>query len=211
MTDLDAPFLQSARIATGFIARDEVRNRWEADSALPQMTVGMLACHLGRQIVRADEILPIEATSDPIDETADHYRRAAWVNAESLEDPANDRTQDEREAAAGYQAMIDRCTSALHNVDRLLTSGGAQPVVTIPWQGWSLRREDFLLTRLVEIIVHTDDLACSLDVHTPDFPASSYEPVLHLLADLAAERHGQSALTSALTRRERQPANISAF
>lgn len=211
VTSMDVPFLESARIAAGLLARQEVRDLWLRDSALPLMTVGMLACHLGRQFVRAEEILPVEAVSDPINEAADHYRQAVWVTAETLDDPANDRTRDEQEAAGGHDAMLHRSQTALNHVEQMLTSGTVKSVVTIPWQGWSLRRDDFLLTRLVEIVVHTDDLARSLDLQTPEFPSSSYRPVLHLLADLAVERHGQAALTSALSRRERQPKNISAF
>jgi mycothiol maleylpyruvate isomerase-like protein len=208
---MDGPFLAGAHVVADLLSRDEVVRQWSDDSKLPRMTVGMLACHLGRQLVAAERILPVPAESAPLDEAADHYRRAAWVTAESLDDPANDRTTDEREAAAGHEALLDRTTSALDTVTHLLTTGTAQPVVTIPWQGWSLRRADFLLTRLVEIVVHTDDLARSLAIATPEFPAPTYRPVLHLLADLATERHGQATLTSALSRHERQPSNLSAF
>jgi hypothetical protein len=67
-----------------------------------------------------------------------------------------------------------------------------------------------LLTRMLEIVVHTDDLALSLGIRTPEFPAEVFAPVRDLLVRLAAQRHGQSAVISALTRSERsQP--ISAF
>ena len=59
--------------------------------------------------------------------------------------------------------------------------------------------------------MHADDLARSVGVGTPQFPQAAYRPVLHLLADIAAEKHGQAALTSALSRKERQPDTISAF
>ena len=81
---------------------------------------------------------------------------------------------------------------------------------SVPWQGWSLRRDDFLLTRLLEIVVHSDDLAVSIDVPAPTFPDEVFTPVLELLTRLAVGRHGQSAVISALTRRERSR-NISAF
>ncbi len=93
---------------------------------------------------------------------------------------------------------------------RLLADGTAQAVVPIPWQGWSLRRDDFLLTRMLEIVVHSDDLALSVGVGTPEFPVGVFAPVRDLLVRLAVERHGQSAVISALSRSERtQP--IAAF
>lgn len=207
----DEVFVAGGRIALDLLERDEVTDRWDTPSVLDRMTVGMLACHLGRQFVRAEEILPAPATGQPIAEADEHYRRAAWVTASDLDDPSQDRSTDEAEAAAGPAMMRERSRSALDAVADLLERGAARDVVTIPWQGWSLRRSDFLLTRAVEIVTHTDDLARSVGVPTPDFPAAFFHPVAHLLVRLAAERHGQAAITSALTRRERMPDTISAF
>ena len=80
----------------------------------------------------------------------------------------------------------------------------------IAWQGWSLRRDDFLLTPMPEIAVHAGDLALSAGVRTPGFPAGVSAPARDLLVRPAVKRHGQSAAIGALTRGERtQP--ISAF
>lgn len=67
----------------------------------------------------------------------------------------------------------------------LLAVGSAHEVVLIPWQGWSLRRDDFLHTRALEIVVHTDDLAVSVGVPTPEFPPEVFAPVRDLLVRLA--------------------------
>jgi len=151
------------------------------------------------------------ATDVPPLESADaHYRRAAWVMSTSPDDPPNDRSTDDAEAALGATALASRSAEAMETVRRLLADGTAHDVVPIPWQGWSLRRDDFLLTRMTEIVVHTDDLALSAGVRTPEFPAEVFAPVRDLLVRLAVERHGQSAVISALTRRERTRV-ISAF
>lgn len=207
----DEEFVAGSRIALHLLDRDEVTDRWDAPSVLDRMTVGMLACHLGRQFVRAEEILPTPATGRPIAEADEHYRRAAWVTAPDLDDPSQDRSTDETDAEAGAAAMRKRSRAAFDTVVSILHRGDAQEVVTIPWQGWSLHRSDFLLTRAVEIVTHSDDLARSVGVPTPEFPPTFFHPVAHLLVRLAAERHGQAAVTSALTRRERMPVTISAF
>lgn len=207
----DDAFLTGGRIALDLLDRDEVAANWDAPSVLDRMTVGMLACHLGRQFVRAEEILPTPASGEPLAEVDEHYRRAAWVVAPDLDDPSQDRSIDETDAALGVVAMRERSRSALDSVAGLLDRGEAHDIVTIPWQGWSLRRPDFLLTRSVEIVTHTDDLARSIQLPTPAFPPEVYHPVAHLLVRLAAERHGQAAVTSALTRQERMPGTISAF
>lgn len=64
--------------------------------------------------------------------------------------------------------------------------------------------------RMLELVVHADDLAISVGIRTPEFPAEVFAPVRDLLVRLAVRRHGQSAVISALTRRERTPV-ISAF
>jgi len=190
--------------------RAEVRDQWLQPSALSKMSVGALACHLGRQVVRAAELLPLPTDVPPLDCVDAHYQRAAWVTTTSPDDPPNDRSTDEAEAALGPVALTDRTAEAMGKVRGLIAAGNARDVVLIPWQGWSLWRGDFLLTRMLEIVVHADDLAISLGVRTPEFLAEVFEPVRDLLVRLAVMRHGQSAVISALTRGERTQV-ISAF
>jgi hypothetical protein len=207
---LDAVFPIAAAVALEEIQRGEVVDRWLLPSALPKMSIGALACHLGRQVVRAAELLPVATDVPPLDCVDTHYHQAAWVMSASPDDPPNDRTTDDAEASLGAAALAGRSSGALHTVRRLLADGMARDVVAIPWQGWSLRRDDFLLTRMLEIVVHADDLALSIGVRTPEFPAEVFAPVRDLLVRLAVNRHGQSAVISALARSERTQV-ISAF
>jgi hypothetical protein len=207
---LDGAFPVAAGVALDLIGLGQVHDQWLLPSALPKMSVGALACHLGRQVVRAAELLPVATDIPPLESADAHYHRAAWVKSTSPDDPPNDRSSDDAEAALGPAALAGRSAEAAQTVRRLLTDGTARDVVLIPWQGWSLRRDDFLLTRMLEIVVHADDLALSAGVRTPEFPADVFAPVRDLLVRLAVERHGQSAVISALTRRERTQV-ISAF
>ena len=207
---LDAVFPVAAAVGLDLIQRGEVRDRWLMPSALPKMSIGTLACHLGRQVVRAAELLPVATDVPPLESADAHYHRAAWVMSASPDDPPNDRSTDDAEAALGAAVLAGRSAGALATVRGLLAAGTARDVVLIPWQGWSLRRDDFLLTRMLEIVVHADDLALSAGVRTPEFPAGVFAPVRDLLVRLAVKRHGQSAVISALTRSERTQA-ISAF
>ncbi len=99
-------------------------------------------------------------------------------------------------------------------VDRLPEALGAEPagrVVHLPWTGWELTLDDLLVTRMMEIVVHADDLAVSVGAPTPDFPDSVLDPALALLCRLAVRRHGSVAVLRALSRSERAPATISAL
>lgn len=91
------------------------------------------------------------------------------------------------------------------------TDGRDPDAVLIPWQGWALTTADFLVTRMMEIVVHSDDLAAGMDLPTPQFPDDVVRPVLGLLTAVSLERHGQTALVRTLSRTQRAPATVSAF
>jgi hypothetical protein len=200
---LDTAFPMAASIALELIRRPVVSYRWARPSALPKMSVGALACHLGRQALRAAELLPMTTDVSPLDSVDEHFERSSWVTSGPPEDPSDDPGPDETEAALGPSALAARADGALETVRSLLAEGTARDVVPIPWQDWSLRRNDFLLTRLLEIVVHADDLAVSVGVPTPEFPEEVFAPVRDLLVRLAVRRHGQSAVISTLARSER--------
>ncbi len=207
---LDTAFVSAAVISLDLIRSPEIAGHWLKPSLLPKMSVGALACHLGRQSVRVAELLLVATDVPPLDSAEAHYSSAAWVTSSSPDDPPNDRSTDVAEAALGAAALDQRVTKALESARGMLSAGDARDVVLLPWQGWSLRRDDFLLTRLLEIVVHTDDLALSIDVLPPTLPDDVLMPVLELLTRLAIGQHGQSAVISTLTRRERSR-DISAF
>lgn len=132
---LDNAFPVAASIALDLLRLPEVAEAWLRPSCLPEMSVGALACHLGRQPVRAAEVLPAATEVAPLDSADDHYARAAWVTSTSPDDPANDRSTDDDEALLGPTALHDRATGALETLRGLLGSGAARDVVFIPWQG----------------------------------------------------------------------------
>lgn len=207
---LDSAFPIAASIALDLIRHPEVSAQWSRPSALPHLSVGALAYHLGHQAIRAAELLPTPTELPTLESADSHYERAVWVTEGTPDEDAVAASQDEADALRGPDDLLARSGEALAQVSDLLSRRGALDVVPIPWQGWSLRRADFLLTRQLEVVVHTDDLAVSVGVPTPVFPAEVFDPVRDLLIRLAVRRHGQSALISALTRSERAR-DIAAF
>ncbi|MBT0768370.1 hypothetical protein KIH74_05510 [Kineosporia sp. J2-2] len=205
----DATFLQALPPVRSLIAEPALPGRWEQESVLAKMSVGALANHLHRNVELAGALLTEPTTFPLLAGGADeHYARAAWVTTTSPDDPENDRGDYDALARLGVEAL--RETTAATDVHSLFTEGGGLDRAGLPWQGWALRRDEFLLTRMVEIVVHTDDLALSLGVPTPEFPDDVLLPVVHLLTRLSVRRHGQSAVVGALSRRERQRV-VSAF
>ncbi len=211
MVSHDAAYLEIAESALGLIQDPSVAARWEEPSALPKMSVGALASHLAGQVFSTREIVAAGQPEDDPIPLLEHYHRAAWVEAD-LDDEANVSIRDGAASSAepGHAALVDRLAEALSDVRALL---GSDPpaVVRIPWQGWSLTLEDFFVTRMMELTVHSDDLAASVGVEPPTLPDEALAPVLRLLTSLAVRRHGQSAVVTALARAERAPSSIAAF
>jgi hypothetical protein len=142
----------------------------------------------------------------------EHYARAAWVRESQAgrTDPEQDE-KDNGAASAGPDAVLAEGREVLERLPALLGAARDPDTVHIAWQGWSLHTEDFLTTRMMEIVVHSDDLAASVGLPTPQFEEGVVGPVLGLLTGVAARRHGQAALVRALSRPQRAPATVSAF
>jgi hypothetical protein len=206
-------FLRATDHVGELVRRPEVAARWNDESSCAGMTVGGLTRHLVGQAISTAAILsggppaPRDAETIPV---LEHYARAAWVR-EDLDAEANTSIRDgaNAEAAAGLTAVLETFDEARAKLPKLL----ADPPATayIPWQGWALSTDDFLVTRLMETVVHSDDLAASVDVPAPDFGPEVLDPVLRLLTALAVRRHGQDAVVRTLTRPQRAPSTISAF
>ena len=206
------PFAAAARIAAELVLRPEVDARWAEESACAGMSVGGLAFHLGTQTDLVVRLLGAEPTDQAPIALAEHYARAAWVHS-GPEDEANVgiREGSDAQAAEGPEALAALLEQRLAELPGVLDGTGADDPVLIPWQGWALTAHDFLVTRLMETVVHSDDLAASIGVETPEFPDDVVAPVLALLTDQAVRRHGPTALVRALARPQRAPGSVSAF
>lgn len=205
-------YLIAAGTAAGQLRDRAVAESWDAPSALPAMSVGALACHLAGQLLSVRDLLKAEPSSAKPIPLLDHYRRAAWVDAE-LDAEVNVEIRSGAQAVAeeGHEALVARVDAVLLELPQLLAAQPPDRAVLIPWQGWSLSLDDFLVSRMMEITVHGDDLAASLGQEPPDLPEPVLRPVLSLLVGVAVRRHGQSAVVRALSRSERAPASITAF
>ena len=209
---MNSTFLESARTAAALLTSDDVRERWDAESSCAGMTVGGLAFHLAGQAGNAVRLVGAATSDEPPIAVEEHYRRAAWVHT-GLEEDANAgiRTSANDEAGGGFEELRTKVAADLDALPAVLAAVSDTDPVLIPWQGWALTAHDFLVTRLMEMLVHSDDLAASLDVPTPQFPDEAVRLVLGLLTSVAVERHGQTALVRALSRPQRAPGSVSAF
>jgi len=193
------------------VAAPKVGDAWADGSVLPGLTVGGLARHLVSQPESAVEFLDSRAPHDA--ETVsllDYHERFDWLDA-PIEAIENTSIRDDFNAmAAGGQA--DSLAVLEHSLAALPAAiEESGDIVYVPWQDCCLLLDDFLVVRLVEVVVHADDLAASVGLPFPSFPDEVLHPVLTLLAALSARRHGPGATLRALSRTERASGSVSAF
>jgi hypothetical protein len=203
----------AAAATVGPLLRDPaVVAAWAGPSALPEFSVRGLAGHLSSQIFMIGS--SIGGTGSDLDAIplGDHYARVTWIDAPP--DTAVNtviRDNGEQTAEVGAAALADQVDAAVASQFESLATISREHRVTAPSGLWSLALDDFVVTRLMEIAVHSDDLAVSVGIETPPLSDDALVPVLGLLTGIALRRHGQVAMLRALTRRERAPASITAF
>lgn len=203
-------FLESAKAALVLLREPALAERWAKPSALPDFSTGGLARHLANQITRTVTYLAAEPGDSAIS-VLNHFTSNGWVTSGvDSADNIDIRNRSEQAAAATTSdALADDVDTALRE---LRTSVLAQPADRIvDLDDWGLTVNDFLLTRVMELVVHADDLAVSLGIPTPPMPDAATEATIQLLSRIAAWRHGPLSVVRALARQERAPASISAL
>ena len=73
--------------------------------------------------------------------------------------------------------------------------------VSGPEIAWGL--DDFVAARILELVVHFDDLAASVDVGEFRLPSAAVALTCHLGIDIAMRRHGPTSVMRALYRSDR--------
>jgi len=207
-----AAYPEAAGQTVVLLGAPEVADVWEEPSALAEMTVGALAGHLAYQIFSVSSALEEPASEVAPLPLLEHYARAAWLGA-PLDSEVNVgiRARGQSIASGGPESLSERASAAVAQQRTKLAGLSGDQAVFMPQAGWALTLDDFLTTRMLELAVHLDDLAVSVGVATPELPDGAFDPVLIVLARLAARRHGQAALLRALARAERAPAAINAI
>jgi hypothetical protein len=91
-----------------------------------------------------------------------------------------------------------------HLVGLLDEASATRAVAVIRVGGAQIALRDYLRTRVLELVVHGDDLVCSVpNLVVPAPPAGSLEVSLHVCLELAQDRVGGLAALRSFTRSER--------
>ena len=184
----------------------ELRVKWDTESVLKDFTVRGLAGHL---IVRTGWAVldylgsAVEPGIAPIDAAAYYATVLGQMDAAEHEQV---RVRGEAAAPDGPAGLLASYDQAAVGVADRLGSEPEERLVKV-YGNLVMYLNDYLVTRIVEILVHADDLALSLGIDTPAFPDAAYDLATEHLLKVARLQHGGRAVLMAFSRRERDSAD----
>ncbi len=205
-------FLTTARIALGLMRSPQVAEHWEKPSALPEFGVSGLVGHIGYQALPLPAMISAPVGDEPVVSLMEHYARAKWTELDvESEFHTRIRAGGEKLAAEGRAALCDRFEQTLAELEKTLPGQENRPVRMPHWGPWAVSLDEYLVSRLMEFVVHCDDLAVSVGADTPEFPRQVNETVIDLLTRMALNKHSAVDVVRAFSRKERAPQDITAF
>jgi hypothetical protein len=204
-------YLALAEVSAALLRAPEVAEHWDEPSALAEFRVSGLAGHIAMAaVLRVAEWLeqPI-SDAEPVDAVG--YFVNLSVPDRSPDHPISRRIRDASAefAVDGPTALADRVDTTLAGLRTRLAELAPDQLVAA--RDLVLRLDQWLLTRMIELAVHIDDLAVSVGVPTPELPDEATDLVIITLARTARAYHGVLPVLRALSRRERATAPINAF
>lgn len=205
------PFLSAADTARALLDLPDLADRWNEPSALRRMTIGELCAHLARGVTVVTRYLGSE--DGPPLRDAPGYFLANFPQTDTdldSEMSTGVRARATEEAQGGLEGVTAAWDGARRELEGALD--GERLGRSIAARGASMRVEDYLVTRMVELVIHSDDLAASLQVHPPGFDTAVTDAVLTCLTEIASRRHTPLAVIRAMSRTERaDPAVLRVF
>ncbi|MGH9039370.1 MAG: maleylpyruvate isomerase N-terminal domain-containing protein [Acidimicrobiia bacterium] len=216
MTEDRAVFLMAIAAAVPLFEAPELTARWDEESALSRWSVRGLAGHLLRATTSVEAYLdrPEPGPDEEVLSASAYYAAAIYSDIGDAPSTGPDldsglhtavRARGEDAAAGGPEVLARDWSEAGSRLTVRLAAEAPERRVRV-FNDLVIRLDDYLVTRLVELCLHVDDLAVSLGVDPPPLPASATGRVVGTLVELARARHGDVAVLRALARRERDVA-----
>ena len=204
-------FLAAARAVAPLLRSPELAEAWAKPSALAEFRVSGLAGHLAGQVGNIPRFLdaPVPADAAVMEAVGYYSQHGAEVDVYS-DNNTRIRVLSEQHAGPSAPALAARYDATVESVAARLT-GLSESTLVLMFNQWVLPLDQCLLTRILELVVHADDLAVSIGVPTPAFPADVVDATTITLARIAVARRGALPVLRALSRHERADAVASAF
>lgn len=204
VTDIRTLFCEAIEATSSLVAEPVLKDRFEEPSALAEFSVRGLTGHLRRAMTSVEGYLDQPApVAGGVISAAEYYASVIPDDRDLDSDFNRAIRQRGLEAATGTpdEFALEWTKTATGLIARLRQEPGDRVVQV--YGGLVLTLDEYLVTRLVEMVVHADDLAASLGIAPPPLPLAATGLVIDTLVSVARIRHGDAATVRALTRRER--------
>lgn len=200
-------FLLAAEVVADLLARAEVAERWVEPSEVEGFTVGGMAGHLYGATRRLEATLDEPVPEEPIEvDLSDFYGANRVGDRAELEAGIHPWIRQDAEeraergaawVATRFRAMVERLRERLADEDpeRLVS------VLQVPHGVTRLRT--YLVTRVIELVVHGDDLAVSVGLPDLELPPGVATTVIDACVDLSRARTSDLDVIRGFARRER--------
>jgi uncharacterized protein (TIGR03083 family) len=207
---LDA-FHEAFELALRIIGADPIAQAWTEASAVEGFTVGALVSHLYSALRLFEVALDKpEAPSSQVGGISTFYGLNRVTERAELEDDFHVAVREDahRRAAEGPAALAANLAKLADRL-RARLSGVAMTRLVPVWRipGAATPLSAYLRTRMVELVVHADDLAASVGIDL-DLPEAAADVVFGVFLELARGRCGDVAVLRAFARRERSDAEV---
>lgn len=196
-----ATFVAAAEAARELLSKPEVAERWDELSVLPVFKVSGLAGHLARAIFQVETYLESSTPGLPPIDAPTYF--AQFGDASDITSSMNMSVRERGEAAAerGPERLTALVRLRLQTVRALLATEPEDRRIPV-FGGDVMLLDEYLKTRLVELVVHTEDLALSVGTGV-GLPADAITIATDVVVATARRRHGDLAVLRGMTRRER--------
>jgi hypothetical protein len=202
--DLVEAYLGGVDWLREILGHAQVAEAWDQPSALAGYTVGGLAAHAVHGVVWLEQLLEDAEPVDLLRVSVGEFFGQNRVEGDAI-DPfaASLRAAAEAFAITGAQPVIAACTTSRDELVGLLEGARTdRPVPVLRSPGSQVSLGDYVRTRVFEVVVHGDDLVCSIPaMRVPDPPLAAVDISLGVCLELA--RVGDLETLRAFTRAER--------
>ena len=194
-------YLDTADAVATLLGAPEIAARWDEDSVLESFKVSGLAGHLARAVLGVDEYLgSMVGPGTPIS-AAQYFNE--FDDLSDIDSSVNLAVRDRGDeiAAAGAEQLVEDTRKTVEILRGLFETEGQDRRVQV-FHDRILLLDEYLKTRLVEMVIHAEDLALSTGTGV-GIPVDAIAVATDTIVATGRARHGDLAFLRGMTRRER--------
>ena len=209
LDDVARSFREAAEAFGEIVARPQVGKAWDQPSALEGLSVGDIVGHVNAAIGWLGPLL--DAPPQPDLRPTPHRDLLEFVHGLRIgpggsgRSPIHDLVAEQcrRASRHGWESNRDKFFGLAERLTAQLRGESASRLLDLrPTVAVVVRLRDYLPTRVLELVVHGDDLATSVGIDAP-LPESAATVTIDVMLGVARAVHGDLAVLRALCRRER--------